>query len=189
VVKSTLTRLLALVLVLTAVLGCRKEPSVSDYETADAQSRGYNFIVYPGARYLAELTELVKKAHFVLVPNAKEAPQTALYDTDASLEDVANFYAKQYGYGNVAADQTGNLSSVRPPAYYRSGDLHADAVSSKPILDKLQLNVDVNKAQGRYRGANIDAQPNHPHVTLSRPYFDQTRQLTVDRTLIMLVRE
>jgi hypothetical protein len=186
---SKLTRLLALALVVVAIAGCRKEKSLSEYETAGAQSKGYNFVVYPGARYLPELTELVKKAHFTIVPTDKEAPQTAIYDTDASLEDVANFYARQYGFGKVAPDETGNLSAVKPPAYYRSGDLHADQVSVKPILDKMKLNIDVNKAQGKYRGANIDAQPNRPHVTLTRPYFDLTRQQVVDRTQIMLVRE
>ena len=186
---SKRTLLASMLFILVAAGGCRKESSLSEYESPDAQAKGYNFIVYPGSRFLAELTEMVKKAHFVIVPTDKEAPATAIYDTDAPLEDVATFYAKQYGYGKVAPDVTGNLSSAKPPAYYTSGDLHADELTVKPILDKMNVQVDYSKAKGKYRGANIDAQPNRPHVTLSRPYFDTVSQKVIDRTMIMLIRE
>jgi hypothetical protein len=187
---SKSTRLLFALLLAVTVASCKKENgSGSEYESADAQAKAYNFVVYPAARYMGPMTDLVKKAHMVIVPSDKDAPPTAIYDTDAALDDVANYYAKEYGYGKVAPDATNNLSSAKPPAYFRTGDLHEEAVAIKPVAEKLGLNLDVNKAQGKYRGANIDALPTRPHVTLTRPYFDPIEQKVVDRTLIMLVRE
>lgn len=187
--SKSIRLLLALLLALT-VASCKKENgSGSEYESADAQAKAYNFVVYPGSRYLGPLTDLVKKAHTVVVPTEKEPPPTAIYDTDASIDDVANFYAKEYGYGKVAPDATNNLSSAKPPAYFRTGDLHDDAVAIKTVLEKLKMNVDLDKAQGKYKGANIDPLPNRPHVTLTRPYFNVIEQKVVDRTLILLVRE
>ena len=57
------------------VLGCSKEP-----EYAEAEE--FSFIVYPGARYLGELTEITRQAHKLVKPN-QEPPPVAIYDTEA----------------------------------------------------------------------------------------------------------
>src|SRR5690349_22000456 len=85
---SKLSRLLLFMLVVSLVaLGCHKEKEESEEEA-------FSFVVYPGAHYLPHLTELTKQAHKVISPNIPEPPPTAIYDTDASVDDVANFYVK-----------------------------------------------------------------------------------------------
>src|SRR5439155_11466098 len=135
----------------------------------------FAFTVYPGAQYLAPLTELFKRSATVTNPN-QPPPPLAIYDTDADLETVANFYAKSYEYGTVAADATNNLSAAKPRAYYRTGDLQADVKAIEPLLQKLNQKVDLSKAQGKYRAAEIEAKPpTRPRVTIQRPYFDLTK--------------
>ena len=173
----------ALIVALAVALtlgGCRNEKS-----SGGAEPSSFSFPMYPGSRYLARLTELVKQAHVINKPD-EPAPPTAIYDTDAPLESVAEFYAKAYGYGPVAPDATNNLSAAKPAAYYRSGDLHADVVAIEPVLKKMNLKVDTSKAQGKYRAAEIDARPNRPRVTVQRPYFDVTTSQVVDRTIILM---
>ena len=166
-----------LVLVLIAVAaGCTKEEESNEPET-------FTFIVYPGARYLGKVTEVQREAHKVLKPN-EEPPPVAVYDTDAPMEDVANFYAKAYGYGSVAPD---NLMSKPPAAYYRGGDL-AEVKSVQPILEKLHLNTDLSKAVGTYKAAEIARKPNRPQVTVQRPYFDVTTSQVVNKTIILMQR-
>lgn len=147
-----------------------------------------DFAIYPGAKPLPQLLEVVKKASTTVDPN-KPIPPQVIYDSEASLEDVANFYAKENGYPKVFPDSTGNLSSVPPPAFYRTGDLRQDLDAIQPVLKKMNMNVDSSKATGTYRGAHISANGDRPRVTLSRPYFDVTKQQVVDRTLIMMVKE
>ena len=82
----TFSRPLAIVLIAAAAfIGCSKEKPASEGTT-------FAFFVYPGAKYLSQLTDLFKQAHKVIKP-AEEPPATAVYDTDAPLEDVANYYA------------------------------------------------------------------------------------------------
>jgi hypothetical protein len=175
-------RVAAVLLLVTAVLvGCSKEKGG---EGEDA----FSFVVYPGAQYLPHLTELTKQAHKVLKPSEAEAPPTAIYDSDASVADVANFYAKSYGYGSVAPDATNNLSAAKPPAYYRSGDLQTDVQAIVPLLQKMKVNTDTTRAQGQYRAVDIEPKPNRPRVTVQRPYFDVTTSQVVNRTLILMSR-
>jgi hypothetical protein len=186
--RLDLTRIFSRALVLAlvcavAVSGCRKdEPSQAPSEEAV-----FSFQVYPGSRYLAQLTELTKQAHRVIKPGS-EPPPTAIYDTDASLEQVAAWYAKEYGYGDVAPDVTNNLSVAKPPAYYRTGDLAVDAKGIESLIPKLKLQTDISKAKGTYRAADIEPKPNRPRVTIQRPYFDATTSQVVDRTLILMAR-
>lgn len=154
---------------------------------AGCKEKKEDFVVYPGAQPLPQLTDLFKRASVAIDPN-KPVPPQVIYDVDASIEDVAKFYAKENGYSTVAPDATGNLSSIKPPAYYRSGDVGTDAAGMQPILQKLKMNVDLTKAKGAYRAAEISGNGDHPRVTLQRPYFDPTRQQTVDRTLIIMVK-
>src|SRR4051812_25622511 len=133
---SKYSRLLLVMLVVSlAVLGCGKEKDEGDEDL-------FSFVVYPGARYLPHLTELTKQAHKVIKPNEQEAPPTAIYDTDASVDDVANFYVKAYGYTAVAPDATNNLSAAKPPAYRRTGDLGADLKGIEPLLSKMNIHPD-----------------------------------------------
>lgn len=178
-------------LVAVSLVGCRKESPLrplSEYESADLQARTYNFQVYPGARFLEKQTELLRRAHFVMQPNATEAPPMAMYDTEAALDQVAQFYADRYGY-KLAANQTNNFSSVQPDAFYTSGDLAKDVQTIKPVLDQLEVQTDLSKASGEYRAAHISPSENMPRVSLQRPYFDLISGQVVDRTQILLVRE
>jgi hypothetical protein len=173
--------LFAALLVLTAVfVACKGEDEYAEPEA-------FSFVVYPGSRYLGQLTENFKGAHKIINP-AQEPPPTAVYDTDAPLEQVAQYYATQYGYKEVAPDITNNLSAAKPPAYYKSGDLGADARAIEGMLKQMNLATDVTKAVGTYKGAEIAPRPNRPRVTLSRPYFDFTTSQVVDRTLILMTR-
>jgi hypothetical protein len=171
--------LLALV-VTTVIAGCKGKEKSNEPES-------FAFVVYPGSRYLPQLTEVTKKARKVLLPN-EDVPPTAIYDTDAPVEKVAEYYAKEYGYSSIAPDSTNNLSSAKPPAYYRSGDLQTDVAAVKPVADKMNLTFDMSKAQGKYKAANLEPKPNRPRVTIQRPYFDVTSSQVVDRTMILMSR-
>lgn len=170
-----LSGILVLVLIAGAA-GCTKEQESNGQDT-------FSFIVYPGSRYLGKITEVQREAHKVLKPN-EEPPPIAVYDTDAPMEDVANFYAKAYGYGSVSPD---NLMSKPPAAYYRGGDL-SEVKSVMPLLEKLHLNADLSKAVGTYKAAEIARKPNRPQVTIQRPYFDVTTSQVVNKTIILMQR-
>jgi hypothetical protein len=150
-----------------------------------AEPEAFSFVIYPGSRYLGQLTEKTKEAHKIMAPQS-DPPPTAIYDTDATVEQVAEYYAKQYGYANVAAEA--GTGTTKPQAFYRSGDLAADAQGIAPLLPKLNLQTDLSKATGTYRGAEIAPRPNRPRVTINRPYFDVTTSQVVDRTLILMSR-
>ena len=173
--------LLSALLVLTALFaGCKGKEEFAEPEA-------FSFVVYPGSRYLGQLTESFKNAHKTLYPG-NEPPPIAVYDTDAPVEQVAEFYAKEYGYKEIAPDVTNNLSAAKPPAYYRTGDLQSDAKGIEELLRKMNMPTDVTKAQGQYRAADILPRPNRPRVTIQRPYFDVTTSTVVDRTLVFMAR-
>jgi hypothetical protein len=130
---------------------------------------------------------VTKNAHKIVQPN-QDPPPTAIYDTDAAVDKVAEYYAKEYGYNTIAPDATNNLSSAKPPAFYRTGDLQTDIQAAKPIADRMKLSFDISKAQGKYRAAEMEPKPNRPRVTIQRPYFDVTTSQTVDRTMILMAR-
>jgi hypothetical protein len=179
---SKVTRSLIFMLVVSLIaIGCHKEKEENEEEA-------FSFVVYPGAKYLPHLTELTKQAHKVISPNAPEPPPTAIYDTDASVDDVANFYVKAYGYSAIAPDATNNLSAAKPPAYRRSGDIAADVKSIEPLLPKLNLHPDLSRATGTYKAVEIQGKTNRPRVTIQHPYFDVTTSQVVDRTIILMSR-
>lgn len=177
--RILLSALLLLIATLTFI-ACRGEEELAEPEA-------FSFVVYPGSRYLGQLTENTKAAHRVINP-AAEPPPTAIYDTDAPIEQVAEYYSKQYGYKEVSADETANLSATKPPARYRSGDLQADAKAIEAIIKQMNLPTDISKAQGPYKAADIEPRPNRPRVTVQRPYFDVLTSQVVDRTLILMSR-
>lgn len=173
--------LLSALLIVTALfVACKGEEEMAEPEA-------FSFVVYPGARYLGALTENTKQAHKVINPQ-QEPPPTAIYDTDAPVEQVAEYYAKQYGYNEVAPDMTNNLSAAKPQAYYRSGELQPDVKAIEGIIRQMNLPTDISKAQGTYKAADIAPRPNRPRVTIQRPYFDVTTSQVVDRTLILMSR-
>lgn len=170
-----------LLIALALIAGCKGgEEELSEPEA-------FSFVVYPGARYLGSLTETTKNAHRAVDPNT-EPPPTAIYDTDASVEEVAKWYAQQYGYSEVAPDATNNLSAAKPPAFYRTGDLQNDTKAIEELLKKMNMQTDVSKAVGTYKAAQLDPRPNRPRVTIQRPYFDVTSSQVVDKTLILMSR-
>jgi hypothetical protein len=172
-----MTALLVLAVVLTA---CKGEEEFNEPEA-------FSFVVYPGSRYLGQLTETTKQAHKTVSPD-QEPPPTAIYDTDATVEQVAEYYAKQYGYPSVAPDVTNNLSAAKPSAYYRSGELSSDTQAIEGLLRQMNMQTDISKATGVYKAAEIAPRPNRPRVTIQRPYFDVTTSQVVDRTLILMSR-
>ena len=167
---------------LFAISGCKQREQEASNEIS-----GFSFTVYPGAHYLAQLTETRKKALQLIKPTEATAPM-AIYDVDAPIEQVAEYYAKAYGYTSVAPDASNNLNVTKPPAYYRIGELATDVKAIEELLPKLNLNTDVSKAQGKYKAADIEAKPNRPRVTVQRPYFDVTTSQVVDRTMILMSR-
>lgn len=179
--SRNLRNVLSALLVLTAVFaGCKGR---EEFAEPDA----FSFVVYPGSRYLGQITETFKNAHRTMNPG-QEPPPIAVYDTDATVEQVAEYYAKEYGYKEVAPDQTNNLSAAKPPAYYRTGDLQTDTKSIEELLRRMNMPTDITKANGAYRAADILPRPNRPRVTVQRPYFDPTTSAVVDRTLILMGR-
>jgi hypothetical protein len=174
--------LAATALIALIAAGCGKEK-----KNESSEPDAFAFTIYPGARYLAQLTDLWKQARKVTRPG-DDVPPIAIYDTDAPVDKVAEFYAQSYGYNAVAPDATNNLSSAKPPAYYRTGDLATDVAGIVPITQKMNLKLDASKAVGTYRAAEIDPKTNRPRVTIQRPYFDASTSQTVDRTLIMMSR-
>lgn len=152
-----------------------------------AEAEAFAFVVYPGSQYLGQLTEATKNAHRALAPG-QEPPPIAIYDTDAPVEQVAEFFVKEYGYKEVAPDVTNNLSAAKPPAYYRTGDLATDTKAIEELLKKMNMPTDVSKAAGAYRAAEISPRPNRPRVTVQRPYFNVTTSTVVDRTLVLMAR-
>lgn len=172
---------LAALLAAALIAGCKGG------ETESSEPEAFSFVVYPGARYLGQLTETTKNAHKAMDPNT-EPPPTAIYDAVAPLEEVAKWYAEQYGYSEIAPDATNNLSAAKPPAFYRGGDLAADTKAIESLLQKMNMQTDVSKAVGTYRAVQLEPRPNRPRVTIQRPYFDVTTSQVVDKTLILMSR-
>jgi hypothetical protein len=183
--------LLIALLVILLLPACRRERAVqplSDYESADVQAKAFNFQIYPGARFLEEQTDLLRRAHFAMNPDAKEAPPMALYESDAPLEQVAQFYGEKYGY-RIADNMANDFKTVKPQAYYTTGTLEQDIEGVKGLANKLELNTDFEKAQGAYRAAYFSPQVTLPRVSLQRPWFNSLSSEVVDSTLIVMVRE
>lgn len=178
--KTTRTLLSALLVLTSLFIACKGEEEYAEPEA-------FSFVVYPGSRYLGQLTEKTKEAHKIINP-AQEPPATAIYDTDAPVEQVADYYAKQYGYNEIAPSAPTDTAAPKPNAYYRTGDVAADQKAIEAIIKQLNLGTDISKAQGQYRAADIAARPNRPRVTIQRPYFDVTTSQMVDKTLILMSR-
>ena len=173
--------LLILFLVLGAIAGCSREKS------ADSEAP-FRFVVYPGARSLPQLNAVTRDANRLLKPGQQDVSGTEIYDTDASLDQVAKFYADSYGYGSIAPDGGHGLGAVKPPAFRREGDLQTDQKAIEPLLQKLNLKTDVSKAAGTYEAVEIAAKTARPQVTIQRPYFDVTTSQVVNKTLILMSR-
>jgi hypothetical protein len=172
--------LLSLLLLCTLLpAGCRRGEN-------PAEPEAFSFVVYPGSRYLGQLTEKTKEAHRFIDPST-EPPPTAIYDTEASVDAVARFYAESYGYGEVK-DEAAAAGAEKPQAYFTSGDVAADTRALEELLRKMEMDTDISKASGTYRAAYIAPRLHRPRVTLQRPYFDVTTSEMVDRTLITMTR-
>lgn len=179
--KSRLSRAVMIASAAALVLaGCKTEKTA-----ATAEPQAFTITVYPGAQYLSQLSETTKRAFTVIHPN-QTPPPVAIYDTEAPIEAVAEFYAKAYGIDKIAPDPTNNMSAAKPPAYYRIGDLQTDVKAIDALLKQLKMNTDVTKAQGKYRAAEIEPRTNRPRVTIQRPYFDVTKSQVIDRTMILM---
>ena len=172
--KQTRT-LLTLVIAVAILFSCKGKEKAAEPEA-------FSFVIYPGSRYLGQLTETTKRAHTVANPST-EPPATAIFDSEATLEQVAGYYAGEYGYGEIVEQPPGGAPVN---ASWRNGDLAADAQAIAPLLTQLNIPTDVSKATGSYRAADIAAKPHRPRVTIQRPYFDVLTSKVVDRTLILM---
>jgi hypothetical protein len=158
--------------------GCTRENELQEV-------REFTFVVYPDARYLGQLTGLTREAHQLVNPGV-QPPRVAIYDTEDSLETVARFYVRAYGYEDIA-DHAPSPPAAAPPAYYRSGDLAADVNAIAPLIPRLSIQkIDISRARGQYRAVEVAARTHRPRVTLQRPYFDVTVSRVLDRTLILM---
>lgn len=186
-------RTFVLAATLVALLGCGKKEQqlqpLDQYQSADVAASGNNFYVYPQSRFLPDATNVLRRAHFVLHPGATSAPPIACYESDATVQQVAEFYAQKYGYPKVAENEANNFSSVPPLAYYRSGDLQKDLKEIQPVMEKLDIKNDVSKIAGNYTGAMIKPKPDFPRVNIQHPYYDATKNVVVDKTIIVMVKE
>jgi hypothetical protein len=152
------------------------------------EPEAFSFVIYPGSRYLGQISEATKSAHKLVTPGT-EPPPIAIYDTDAPLDTVAEYYREQYGYKEILPSGPANpgaAGTLPPPAYRRSGDLASDAKAIEALVKQLGLGTDVTKAAGAYQAVEISPRPNRPRVTIQRPYFDVTTSQVVDRTLILM---
>lgn len=174
-----------------AAIGCKKESErpVADYEVADLQARAYNFQVFPGSTFLKEQTEILRRGSLKMHTHLTEAPPMAIYESGASIDEVAEFYRQKYEYQRIAENEVNSFSAAKPNAYFSTGDLRADLESIRPLIDELKLEVEYEKAVGTYRTAYLAPKPGMPRVTLQRPFFDLVRNEVVDKTQIVLVRE
>ncbi len=182
-------RLLIAAAALVIAAACREEKlePVGPGEASEVQAKAYNFVVYPGSRFLEQHTDVMRRSHFVLNPEASDAPPMAVYESDAPVDEVATFYADKYGYGAVG-EGAGPAGAGQAKAYYTSGDL-SESLAIKPITEKLGLQLKFENLSGPWRGAHIAPRPDMPRVTLQRPYFDYVNDRVVDKTLILMVRE
>jgi hypothetical protein len=155
------------------LFACSCAPRI-DHET-------YRFVVCPGSRFLGNLTELTRAASLLVIP-ASVPPTVAIFDTDAPVSDVAAYYLTEYHYAVELQTSTG------APAYMRSGELLVDLRNAVPLLARLGVPVDMQKAVGRYVAVEIFPRADRPRVTLQRPYFDVLHSRVVDRTMILMSR-
>ena len=167
--------LIAVLLASLVIFACGGEEEAPEQEA-------FHFIVYPGARYLGELTQATLRASRIITP-AVEPPPTAIYDTEAPIEQVVAFYAKEYGFAEVPPD----TPAGQPGAYHwRTGDLQTDNKPIEDLLKKMNMPTDVSKAVGSYRAVDLPARPSLPRVIIQRPYFDSITSQVVDRTMILM---
>lgn len=180
-------RLVVAVAALLIAAACREEnlEPMAPGEAAGVQAKAYNFVVYPGSRFLEQHTDVMRRSHFVLNPDAADAPPMAVYESDAPVDEVARFYAQEYGY---ALADTAGTGAETPKAYLTSGDL-SESLAIKPITEKLGLQLEFENLSGPWRGAHIAPRIDRPRVTLQRPYYDYVNDAVVDKTLILMVRE
>ena len=72
--------LLVVLIALPLLFACRSEDEYTEPEA-------FSFVVYPGSRYLGQLTETTRQALKIIDPS-QEPPPVAIYDTDATVEQV-----------------------------------------------------------------------------------------------------
>lgn len=181
----------ALAFLLVLLSGCseRAEQPLTEWEVADLQAARHEYHAFPGSRYSADQTALLRRAHFLLNPGARTAPPVIVLEADASVEEVAQWYAGKHGIGRVAPDRVNDFSSAPPQAYYRSGDLRNDAEAAAPLFAKLAPKADPAVAQGAYRAAHLNPTPRFPRVSVQQPWFDALNNEVRTSTLIVIVRE
>ena len=182
---------IALALALVAAVACSgpQEQPLSSWEVADLQAAKFDYGAYPGSRYRADQTDLLRRAHFVLHPGAENAPPVVVLEVDAPLEDVATWYAERHGINRIAPDQVNDFSAAPPQAHYRSGDLAADAAAAAPLFAQLAPGARPEAASGSYRAAHLNPSARFPRVSVQQPWFDVLGNEVRGSTLIILVRE
>ncbi|MBW3671346.1 MAG: YfhO family protein [Acidobacteria bacterium] len=172
--------LLAPMVLVLLVVGCGQSDRAGDAE---------HFPAYPQAREREEMTKLFKRAHDLMnTPESKDL-EVMIFDTSAPVEDVAHWYAHRYALGEVAEDAINDFSAVTPRAYLLTGDLENDFRRIEPLLNRLDVDTDIEGIDRPYEGAHVNAVYGRPRVTLQRPYVDPIRGVVVDRTLILLVHD
>lgn len=182
---------ITLLLITALTLSCSRpaERPLTEWEVADLQAARHEYLAYPGSKYRPDQTALLRRAHFVLHPGATTAPPVVVLEAHASVEQVAEWYAQEHGIARVAPDSVNDFSAAPPQAYYRSGELQADAQGAAPLFERLAPGADPSRAVGTYRAAHLNPTPRFPRVSIQQPWFDALSSQVRPTTLIVLVRE
>ncbi len=158
------------------------------FTTGCEQQNDLHFPVYPGAVQRPRIARIFVNAHEILNRDDPREIDLMVLDSAASVEEVAEWYAKLYGF-EVSQDQVNDFSPMPPRAYLLEGNLRNDFEGIKPLLAKMGIEPEVQGVEGMYQGAHVDAVYGRPRVSIQRPYVDPVREKLVDRTLILLVHD
>lgn len=173
------------------LFGCeeRSVTPMGEYEARKLEHQLWEFQIYPGARYLEELTEAYKRAHFLMNPEDDEAPRMAVYESEDSIDQVGAFYADKYGYGRVEPNAVNDFKPFAPPAYFSEGSLEESTRQILPMLEALELSTSIEGVEGEFRSAHIEGIDRYPRVTLQSPWYDVIDAEVRETTMILMVLE
>lgn len=173
------------------VIAC-SEPGVeplSEYESSEVAKRSMDFQVYPGSTFLEDHTEAYRRSHSIVNPQSRRIPPMAVYESADSVEEVAQFYARIYGYDRVHPNTVNDFSPYPPHAYLIRGELGEATRTILPIIEQLGYESDITGVSGPFVGAQIDGIDLFPRVSLQRPWYDFITGEVRDSTMILMVQE
>lgn len=149
---------------------------MASYVWTDPAAGTGAFPEFPGATVLREQSGLLHRAYAILQPKGERPKRVLMYESDASLEAVAAFYAKLYASGDGAP----------APVQRGTGDLAADELALAPLLAKLGHRFTPGIGKGAYSTAQVSGGPGRAKISIQRPWRDFIGDRVVDTTLILV---